>query len=407
MSEVFLARQPILDRTQSVTAYELLYRDGDVELARVGDGEAATAQLALNALTEIGLDRVVGDHMAWINVTREFLLEGLAYSLPKKRVVLELGVQQRVDERLLQLISELRTAGYTIALDDFRYTSESEPLLGLVTIVKLDLAELGPEGLASEVAKLKPFGLSLVVEKVESHEDFDLAIKAGCDLFQGYFFCRPQLLRDRGVAPNRLSLLRLAAALQDPRLDLAELDRLISSDVALSYRLLRYINSAYFGLRQQVASVMHAVSLLGIENVRRWATLTTLTAVDDKPHELFLTALIRGRFCQQAGQNQDGPPAERFTLGLFSVLDALTDTTMETALAALPFSPRLRDALLNHSGPGRLLDCVQAIEQGHFNRSARQLDHAARHYVEALSWANDIAKELRAIAPAEVTQSAA
>jgi len=128
------------------------------------------------------------------------------------------------------------------------------------------------------------------------------------------------------------------------------------------------------------------------------ATLTTFAAVDDKPHELFLTALIRARFCQQAGQNQDGPPAERFTLGLFSVLDALLDTTMEEAVAELPFPQRLRDALINHSGPGRLLDCVEAIEHGHFNRSARQLDHAARDYVGALAWANDLAKEIRSTA---------
>jgi len=139
---------------------------------------------------------------------------------------------------------------------------------------------------------------------------------------------------------------------------------------------------------------MHAVTLLGLQNVKQWAMLTTFAAIENKPRELFLTALIHARFCELAGTSQDGSPQERFTLGLFSVLDALLDTTMETAVALLPLPPRMRDALVAHNGPGRLLDCVQAIEQGHFNPVVRQLDHAARHYVAALAWADDTAKGL-------------
>jgi EAL and modified HD-GYP domain-containing signal transduction protein len=394
MSDVFLARQPILDRKQSVEAYELLYRHGDVDRALVDDHELATARVALGALREIGLDRVVGRQRAWINVTREFLLQGLARSLPPERVVLELLEDQLVDEPLLELIRQLRDAGYTLALDDYSYAPGLERLLGLVDFVKLDMVALGPEGLAREADALRPYGLRLVAEKIETHEDFKVGVAAGCELFQGYFFCRPQLLRDRAVPPNRLALLQLAAALQDPAIELAELERLISRDVALSYRLLRYINSAYFGLRQQVRSIMHAVVLLGSENVARWATLTIFAEIGDKPRELFMTALIRARFCQQAGEEHDGPPAERFTLGLFSVIDALTDTPMQTALTLLPFPRQMSDALIDHSGPGRLLDCVQAIEHGDFHLAGQLLQHPARHYIYALAWTNDTAKHL-------------
>ena len=379
-----------------MSGYELLYRAGDEDQASISDGEMATARVALNALTEIGLDRVVGQHAAWINVTREFLLQGLARSLPPKRVVLELLQHQLVDEQLLKLITELRQSGYVLALDHFSYSPEVEPLLALVEIVKLDLIALGPDGLAREADRLKPFGLTLLAERVATPEEFQLGLEAGCDLFQGYFFCRPELLRDRAISPSGLALLRLAGALQDPNLQLSELEQLISSDVALSYRLLRYINSAYFGLRNQVASIMHAIALLGIENVKRWSTLTTFTAIADKPPELYLTALIRARFCQLAGQEQDGPPAERFTLGLFSVLDALTDTSMEIVVTMLPLPQRTCDALVNRDGAGRLLDCLEAIENGHFNRAARQLDHPARDYVTALAWANDTANEFLA-----------
>ena len=394
MSHVFLARQPIFDRARSVTGYELLYRGGIAPRAIVDDAEAATATVTLNALTEMGLDSLVGEQIAWVNVTREFLLKGLVRSLPAKRVVLEILEHQLVDERLLKLIAELRESGYVLALDDFTYSSGTEQLLPLVKFVKLDLLSLGPEGLARQAELLKPYDVTLLAEKVETHEEFQLGQDAGCELFQGFFFCRPELMRNRAIAPTGIALLRLAAALQDPAIELSKLERLISSDVALSYRLLRYINSAYFGLGHRVSSIMHAVTLLGLENVKQWATLTTFAAIEDKPRELFLTALIRARFCELAGDPRDGAPAERFTLGLFSVLDALMDTSMETAVRELPLPPRMRDGLIKHTDGGRLLDCVEAIEHGHFNPAARQLDHAARHYVSALAWANETASEL-------------
>jgi EAL and modified HD-GYP domain-containing signal transduction protein len=348
----------------------------------------------LGALTEIGLDPLVGDHVAWINVTRDFLLRGLARSLPPKRVVLELLEHQRVDQALLDVIADLRSSGYLFALDDFAYEPGTEHLLELVKVVKLDLLSLGAEGLRSQVARLAGSDVTLLAEKVETHEQYQLGLDAGCDLFQGYFFCRPELIRDRVVSASSVALVRLASVLQDPTLQLDELERLISSDVALSYRLLRYINSAYFGMSQRISSIMHAVTLLGLDNVKQWALLTTFAAIENKPPELFRTALVRARFCELAGAPQDGGPQERFMLGLFSVLDALLDTTMENAVALLPLPPRMGEALVARDGPGRLLDCVQAIEQGHFNPAVRQLHHAARSYVGALTWADETYKAL-------------
>lgn len=394
MAHVFLARQPIFDQTQSVIGYELLYRGGIAPRAVVDDAEAATAQVALNALTEMGLDRLVGEHLAWLNVTREFLLSGLARNLPAKRVVLEILEHQLVDEPLLERVAQLREAGYALALDDFTYSPGIERLLTLVDYVKLDLLGLGPDGLIREAERLRPHNLTLLAEKIETHGEFEHGLEAGCELFQGFFFCRPEFIRDRAATPNAVALMRLAAALQNPDLELAELEHLIASDVALSYRLLRYINSAYFGLRNRVSSIMHAVTLLGLENVRQWATLTTFAAIEDKPRELFMTALVRARFCQLVGAPADGDPEERFTLGLFSVLDALMDTSMETAIESLPLPPRMRDALVKRSGGGRLLDCVEEIEHGHFTPAARQLKHAAREYVTAISWANQTSRQL-------------
>ena len=394
MTSVFLARQPILDREQSVEGYELVYPRSDAELTLVDDEALATARVALNALSEIGLEQLVGQTRAWISVTPEFLSLDLVRNLPPERVVLELRRAPLLDQAMLDLLQELRTAGYKLALADYSGGFEDQPLLEMVDIVKLDMLRLGPRELARHAFKVSPYGLTLVAEKIESYEDFRLAKAAGADLFQGYFFCRPHLIGTRAILPSRLTLMRLAAALQDPTIELSDLEQVISGDVGLSYRLLKYINSAYFGLRGRISSIKQAVALLGIEPLRRWATLSIFADLSDKPRELFVTALIRANFCQVAGQHQDGPPAELFTLGLFSVLDALNDTNMYTALSDLPLTPSMRDALIDHAGAGRLLECVMAIEQGNFDYAEQILEGSSQHYLDSVAWSNDAGKQL-------------
>jgi c-di-GMP phosphodiesterase len=394
MNEVLLARQPILDGDLTAVGYELLYREAGSDDANVRDDELATARVSLRAMTEIELEHLVDRRRAWINVTREFVLGGLAQTIPPERVVLELLEDQLVDEALIDALSGLRTVGYQVALDDFTLSPEIEPLLSKVDIVKLDLRALGPKGLTALARELAQHRLTLVAEKLEDHADFEIALAAGCHLFQGYFFCRPELIEGTAVAPSKLALLKLAADVQDPSVDLAALDRIISTDVALSYRLLRYINSAYFSLRQPVSTVMQAVTLLGIDSVRSWTTMMILAQIGGKPRELFITALVRARFCQLTGQNGDGPGSELFALGLFSVIDALTDRPMASVVSSLPFPREMRDALVNRTGAGRLLDCVAAMEEGEFRRARRLVASAPERYLTAVAWTNETAGHL-------------
>ncbi|HEY1711673.1 MAG TPA: HDOD domain-containing protein [Solirubrobacteraceae bacterium] len=396
MNEVLLARQPILDVDLTAVGYELLYREAGSDQANVRDDELATARVSLRAMTEIELERLVDARRAWINVSREFVLGGLAETIPPDRVVLELLEDQLVDDALIDALAKLRSGGYQVALDDFTLTPDIEPLLPKVDIVKLDLRALGAEGLTSLARDLSRHHLTLVAEKLEDHVDFEIALAAGCHLFQGYFFCRPEIIEGTLVPPNKLALLKLAADVQDPAVDLAALDRVISTDVALSYRLLRYINSAYFSLRQPVSTVMQAVAMLGIDNVRSWTTMMILAQIGGKPRELFITALVRARFCQLAGEGEGegGPAPELFALGLFSVIDALTDRPMSTVVQSLPFPPEMRDALINRTGRGRLLDCVAAMEEGEFRRARGLVPSAPEHYLEALAWTNETARHL-------------
>ncbi len=386
--DVILARQPILDRRQVVTGYELLYRHAEVDYALVLDDELATARVALNAVTEIGLDELVGTGRAWINVSRRFLLEELALSLPPERIVLELLGDQLIDQRLLDALAALRHAGYPIAIRVEEQAAMTDALIAVADVVKLDLQELGPAQFGDRAARMKARGLTVVGEKLETHADVMLALATGCDLLQGYFLCRPQSVSGQQVRPNKLALLRLAATIQDPDLELADLERVLTTDLALSYRLLKYMNSAYFSLRQPVSSIGQALALLGIDNVRQWITLTLAAQIGDKPRELLVTALIRARFCQLAGRPDDGTPAELFALGLFSVVDALTDTPMPEILAQLPFAPHVTEALISHTGPGRLLECLNAIEHGEFDAACELVEQPARHYLDAITWTN-------------------
>jgi c-di-GMP phosphodiesterase len=396
MPEVFVARQPIFNRDLQVAGYELLFRGGDAATALVSDSEGATASVVLNSFTEIGLERIVGSKPAWVNVSREFVLGGLAATMPPSVVGLEILEDELLDERFVHALIDLKRQGYRLALDDFQYSVSADRVLPLVDVVKLDVLELGREGVAREVARLRPYGMTLLAEKVESHEDHAYCAELGLDLFQGFFFCRPELVHNRGIFANRTSLLQVLAALQDSTVQLSQLEHMIGRDVGLSYRLLRYINSAFFGLRFEISSIRQALALLGVQNLRRWATLTVLASVDGKPPELTVTALTRARFCERAGEQLPGPrPGELFTLGLFSVIDALMDAPIEDVVALIPFPADMREALISRTGEkGALLECVTALEAGDFDRAQKLVRRAGELYVDALMWADDAARPL-------------
>lgn len=397
MADVYVARQPIFEPDLSLSAYELLFRRGDENRAVVTDNEDATSTVIINAFTEFGLESVVANHRAWINVGREFVMNRLGFSLPAERVVLELLENQYVDEPLLEALAELRAAGYTVALDDFSWDEALIPLVESVDIVKVDVLPMDTADVVRNVEALRPYDVRLVAEKVETREEFNICAELGFDLFQGYFFCKPEVLSGKGIAPNRLTLLQLVAALQDPKIEFGALETLISRDVALSYRLLRYINSAFFGLRTECSSIGRALTLLGLENVKRWSTMTVFAGLNVKPQELILTALVRARMCELLGPEMGESNADQnFTLGLFSVIDALMDAPMTEVLDSIPFHEDMRQALIDGEGrKGALLGSVLDWERGDFTAN-RGLDAAAvgdAHY-EALAWADKAAAQL-------------
>ena len=399
LAKSLVGRQPILDRQGRIQAYELLFRPAEP----IGDGEFdgnyATANVIANALTEFQFDEVVGPHKAFINFTDELLLNETALLLPKERVVIEILENVRVTKPLIKAAARLADEGYHLALDDFVFEPAWEPLIVLAGTVKLDVLALQRSELESYVGKLRRYDVRLLAEKVEDAEQHEWLMDLGFDLFQGYYYAKPNVVSRTKIPQNHLAVVRLLAALNKPSSSIEEIEQLVSEDVSLSYRLLRYINSAFVALPQKVDSIRRAVIYFGLEMLRHWASLLVMASVEDKPKVLMENALVRARMCEglaEAKGLQDAP--SYFTVGLFSILDSLLDTPMETILEPLPLSPEITDALVSGAGRyGAALRCVRAYEDCEWtNVEFEDLDRETigKIYLDSIEWAFDAASGL-------------
>ena len=393
-SPSFVARQPIYDRQLDVYAYELLFRDGDVDHAEISDEESATASTVVTTFSDIGLDALVGGRCAFVNTTRDFIMHDFVTLLPAGRVVLELHRGDALDPEVLDKLRHLAELGYLIALDDFVIREDSLPLLEVAHFIKFDVQAFTRDQLADQVRALRDHKVRLIASKIEDHHTFDFCKEVGFDHFQGYFFCQPKTVTGRGIPSNRLTQMRLMAVLQNPHCPLEDLERAITTDLGVSFRLLRWINSAYFSLPRKVNSVHEALMLLGVRNVRSWALLMTLATIDDQPSELVRTAMIRGKMCELIAKAIDRPdPDAHFTVGLFSVVDAFMNMRMEDVLSELPLSIEVAAALRDQSGPlGEVLSWVLTYERGRFEclQPAPEADSMLRDaYLVALRFAEE------------------
>lgn len=395
MENLFLARQPIFDRDKKVIAYELLFRSPESKgSAKIADGGQATSQVILNALVEVGLDRLVGPkRRAAINMTEELLLDH-ALALPKDRVVLEIPPEISMDGEAPTQIKKLAKKGFLLALDNYGVDDPRAPLLKTVQIVKVDVSKLKPADGLRMKKSFKGTKTAMLAEKVETPEQFDLFRELGFQLFQGYFLCKPQMVKGRRVSGAQTSVLRLFSTLQDPNVSLNQVDELITTDVTLSYRLLKYLNSPFFGLSSKVNTIRHAAALLGMAPLKNWASLLTLSGINDKPPELLNIALVRASYCRRIAEALKRPDADAyFTLGLLSVLDALLDKPMEKVLEDLPMADDLTQALLGQEGEmGFVLKVVVDHEKGDASLADGLTSRGVPMqdiYLEALAWAEE------------------
>lgn len=383
---LFMARQPILDATLSTWGYELLFRGGveNVFSDRGGglpDGDQATLSV-LDAAFFSGLTQVTGGNKALVNFTRHLLLNGFAEILPKELVIIELLETIDPDEKVIEECYRLKSAGYQLALDDFLYTPKMEPLLSIVDIVKVDFIQSGPAERMELAHALLPLNITLLAEKVETQEEFQQAKDLGYTLFQGYFFSKPQVMHGAKMPDSRVAKMHLLREVNRPDVDIDAVTAIIKSDPGMTMRLLRYLNSAFFGIRNKITSIRQGVVMLGRNNLRKWATVLAITeSAPGKPPELLKQAIFRARFCELLAEmgkhlrNSD----DFFIVGMLSLVDALLDQPKDEILAEMSLNDEIQ-SVLTRQGSGTLLSdalhIAENVENGHWF----MVDELARAY---------------------------
>ncbi|MDB6160617.1 MAG: hypothetical protein JWO04_4323 [Gammaproteobacteria bacterium] len=392
-TDVFVARQPIYDSAMAVMAFELLYRPSPSETkARIIDPRQATLEVISSAALEIGLDRLSGGQPVHINFPMELLVDVPDLPLPPNLVVIEVLEDVRAEPAVVEGIRKLRARGHRIALDDYSPQISDPRLLEFADIVKLEITHPPAAELAKLVKELKPRGVQLIAENVETPEDFESCVALGFTGFQGYFLQHPQTFRAKRVPSSRLSTLRLVASLSNEQYSIDEIELLISQNVSMSYHVLRCINSSYYSLPRKIDSIRQAIVILGLDHLRQLCSLLCLQGFDDRPPSLFLNAMTRARMCEQLGRlggaKDTGP---YFITGLFSLLNAMVGMPTQKIVEELPLSPAISRALVAGEGDlGKALKCTRAYERAAWDHVAYgnlppALIRAA--YVDALFWA--------------------
>jgi EAL and modified HD-GYP domain-containing signal transduction protein len=394
--EVAVVRHPIADARHVVVGYELRF-GGAVDLGDPAMDAKATSALLVEAFGDIGLEMLAGRHPAWVTIARNFLVEIGPPPVRPDRAVLQIKAYHARDD-LLQILQRLARSGYTIALDEYdgSLIDNVEDLMALCSIVRVDVSKVPAEDLARVLSVPKMQGALLVATEVGDHAAYERCKELGFTYFQGEYFAQPRTFKHRGVATSGLGSLRRLSELTVGDISFEDLERIIGSDVGLSLKLLRYVNSAFFSLPRTVGSVREALTMLGVNTVRRWATVMVISSIPDVPDELVALALRRAHMCEiLAGSALPEERETLFTIGLFSVADALLDAPMADVLDSLPFTEEIQAALLRREGPkGELLAAVTAYERGEFPTlpTADASPSLAGAYRSALAWADEASR---------------
>lgn len=396
--DVFVARQPIFNKHKKIYAYELLFRTGMSNAFPDFDGDTATSSLLSSSFFTVGIEKISGGKVAFINFTEELLLQGTPTMFPPENIMVEILEDVTPSAEINEACKSLIAKGYDIALDDFVFSKEWLPLVKEAKIIKIDFMLSSVEEIEQIVAAVVPYGCKLLAEKVETYDEFQLALRMGFEYFQGYFFAKPEILKNKDISSSQLTLLQLITEINKAEFDPRTLEKLINQDVSVSFKLLKYLNSAYYSRVSPISSIIQAIAYLGERGVRQFVSLIATSKLSEtKPDELIRTSIIRARFLEQMADSLDRKNAsDYFMLGLFSCVDAMLDNSMEYLMEQLPLNSDVKDALVSRSGKMfPFLRSIECYELGDFSRFAdiiQELDiepeKITEFYLDAVSWAD-------------------
>lgn len=399
--DFYLARQPILNVHRKLFAYELLYRGYENYTLGEVSGNKATASLLSSVFLTEGIGVISGTRPCFINFTEELLLKKVAYSFPKKQIVVEILEDVKPTPEIVEAIGELRRNGFTIALDDFVFNPAMEPLIALADIIKIDVRLTPLDTILKLLRKLERYKVKLLAEKVETKEEFEKANKLGFHYYQGYFFSKPENILVKELEATKITLFTLMAEIARKQTTLERLHKIIANDLSISYKLLRFLNSAYFYRLEKVKSVKHAIAYLGEKELRRFLILVIVSKLSmDKPAELMRLSLVRAKFCEMLAKNSilAEYDLEVFLVGMFSLIDVMLETDMAVIMDKLPVSDEIRDALVLKEGMfAPFVDATIAYERKQSQKFLEHIDGlgidtkvVSECYMDAVKYSNGL-----------------
>lgn len=400
---IFVARQPVFDREQDIFAYELLFRhSAAAKTADFGDADTATSKVIADGFG-MALEAMTEPKRMLVNFPEQLLLTEAALALPKDLCIIEILENVRPLPEVIAACKALKDAGYLLALDDFIGQPGVEELLSLADIIKVDILGMTTPEIIKIAQRLRPYKAALLAEKIENDQIHRLARTLGFKYFQGYFFSRPEVMEGRKLPTGVAAKVQLLRSLADPEYQVSEVAKIIARDTGLSYRMLKYLNSAAFYLRHEVTSISQAVVILGQKPLKQWLMAVVLSDMASTPRteELAYQSLQRARFLETLSTAMPKPPLTvdgMFLLGLFSRLDALLGMHMEQVSEELPLDHKLVAALCGEQNDAwRALHLVESLENGRWKRVdatlrtfAVPVETSAIKYCEASTWAKEI-----------------
>lgn len=397
----YAARQPILDANKKLYAYELLFRDSIDNVFPDIDGDEATSKMIEASKFNMGISEFTSNKPAFINFTLETLSQGYPEMLTNEELVVEILETVKPGKKLLGLCKDLHSKGYTIALDDYEHQSVWAHFYPFINIIKVDIQQSDLEEIKEVIEAIKPHPhIQLLAEKVESYQEYEQALQLGFTLFQGFFFAKPEMVKTKSLSPSQLAMAELLYETSKPELDLASITSVFERDVSLSYKLLRYANSAIFKRRSEVSTIKQALVILGSGELKRFLGLMfAVTANPDKPTELIKLAMTRAKFCELVASDMSSQinTSIAFLTGLLSMIDAILDEELEVVLGKLPLAAEIKEPLLTRKGTmAAIIKLVEFIEHAQWDKTNLVMEKlkldkekAVQHYNEALAWADE------------------
>lgn len=403
--KIFVARHPIFTRDMQIWGYELLFRHADnVQVAVISDGDQATTEVLADGFN-LAVQGMRKGAKALINFPRKAIINMDPCLLPPEQCVVEILETVHPESEVLQALQALKKKGYTLALDDFVGDAGFEPLCEIADIIKVDILHKKPSEVLNIVNGLAKHTSLLLAEKVESREEFLVCKQMGFEYFQGFFFNRPEIIPGRKLSATQATKVRLLRELSDSCAEPSRLVDIIQTDLSISYRLLRYINSAFFGLQVKIDSIHRAVSMLGCKNLRQWLQIVILSDVNgtDKAQELVRMSAHRARFLQLLAEHHATPFDQdgMFLLGFFSLLDAILDQPMEQVLEEIPLDLAIESALVDPSSKDAVwIELLDELDRYNWDRLMKKTAElglpfslVSRLSAEASIWTNDVMSE--------------